>query len=126
MKDLQRKFSSWKATLESKGMKINISKTKLQVSGTGETSRSKIDPCGMRSKRMMANSIIYTKCRSWVHRRCTKRKKLSVALAQSFVCAKCSSMTTGTVAKKLCDGVETVRCFCYLNITTKGKSLSEL
>ena len=49
MKDLQRKFSLLKATLESKGMKVNINKTKLMVTGMkGETSRSKINLCGKR------------------------------------------------------------------------------
>ena len=40
-----------------------------------------------------------------------------MAGAQSFVCARCSSMTAGTVAKeeKLSDGVETVKGFCYLD-----------
>ena len=46
-----------------------------------------------------------------------KRKKLSVVLAQSFVCTRCSSMTAGTMAKKenLWDNVETVKGFCYLD-----------
>ena len=117
MEDLQSKFSLWKATLESKGMKVNINKTKLMVSGTeGETSRSKIDPCGMCGKRVMANAILCIKCGHWIHRRCTKRKKLTVALAQSFVCGRCDCMRAGTVStkEKLCDGVETVKGFCYL------------
>ena len=115
LEDLQ-KSSLWKATVESKGIKVNINKTKSMVSGTEvETSRSKVDPFGMCGKKVMADSIMCSKYRCWVHRRCTKRKKLSVAMAQTFVCARCSSMTAETVAKeKLCDGVETVKSFCHL------------
>jgi len=85
MEDLQRKFGLWKAALENKGLKVYISKTKLMVSGTeGETSRSKIDPCGTCDGRVMANLILCIKCGYWVHRRCSKVKKLSADLAQSF------------------------------------------
>ena len=61
----------------------------------------------------MASSSICTKCRCCGHRRCMK-KKLSIALVQSFVISK-RSMTAGTVAKKkMYDDVETVKGFCYL------------
>ena len=41
-------------------------------------------------------------------------KKL-VAVAQSFVCARCRNMTAKTVEKeKLCDSVGMVKDFCYL------------
>ena len=114
MEDLRRRFGLRKPSLESKGMKVNIIKTKLMVSGTkGETSRSKIDPY---SKRVIVKSVLCTKCRFWVPRSSRKRKKLSVAQDQSFVCARCSSMTVGTVAnkEKLCNGIETVKVF-YLD-----------
>ena len=64
MEDLWRKFSLWKATLESRGMKININKIELLVSGTeGKTSRSKICVVCMTRKRVMAKSITCNKCR---------------------------------------------------------------
>ena len=63
----------------------------------------------------MANSIMCTKCRSWVHRSTFAKKKLSVAHDQSYVCARYSSMKAGTEAKKLCDGVEMVKSFCCLS-----------
>ena len=89
-------------------MKINIKETKLMVSGTKEeTSRSKIDPYDTCGKRVMANFILCTKCSCRVHRSCTKRKKLLLALGQSFVCARCSSVTPRIEAnkEKLCDDV---------------------
>ena len=59
----------------------------------------------------------------WVHRRCTK-KKLSVALAQSYICA--SSMKACTASKKeLCDDVETAKDFCYLGDRLNASGSSE-
>ena len=82
---LQEEYLQKNATLESKGMNVNINKTKLMLSGTErETSRSKIDFCDMCGKRVIANSVMCTKCRSWVHRGGTKKKKRSEALAQIF------------------------------------------
>ena len=108
MEDLHRTFSLCISTLESKGIKVIINKTTLLVSGTeGEISRSKTDPCGMCGK-SNGNSIMCTTCKSWVHK-CMKRKKLPVVQAPSFVCARCSHMTAGTMAKKLCDGTEMVK-----------------
>jgi len=34
MEDLQRNLGLWKAALENKGLKFNLGKTKLMVSGT--------------------------------------------------------------------------------------------
>ena len=47
MEDLREKFRKWKGAFESKGMRVNISKTKMMVNGLeGEKTISKIDPCG--------------------------------------------------------------------------------
>ena len=55
-----------------------------------------------------------------------KRKKLLVVLPQSFVYAKCSSMTAGIVTmKKLCDGVEMVKGFFYLSDRLNASGGSE-
>jgi len=128
MDDLQRKFGLLKAALENKELKVNLGKTKLMVSGTeGKTSRGKIDPYGICGWRVMANSILRIKCGHWVHRRCSKVKKLPADLAQSFVCARCSSMAARTVAmeEKLCDGVEIVKGFCYLGDRLNASGGSE-
>ena len=48
------KFLNWKEAFESKGMKVNLGKTKVMVSG-GITkdgmSKSNVDPCGASSLR---------------------------------------------------------------------------
>ena len=46
-----------------KGLKVNIRKTKVVVSGSeGEIFKSRIDPRGVCERRVMANSVLCTKC----------------------------------------------------------------
>ena len=47
-KELREIFQRWRGALERKGLKVNIRKTRMMVSGTeGEIAISNIDPCGM-------------------------------------------------------------------------------
>ena len=117
MEDLKERFWNWKNALESKGMKVNTRKTKVMVSGSeGELYKSMIDPCGVCGKKVIANSVLYTKCGNWVHGKCAKIKRVTVRLAMHFVCSKCKGIMEGTMdsIEKLCDEVETVNGFCYL------------
>ena len=48
MEELRENFDEWREAFESKGMRVNLGKTKLMVSGMAEkTFDSKIDPCGV-------------------------------------------------------------------------------
>ena len=117
MEDLKEKFWNWKYALESKGLKVNTRKTKLMVSGSeGKLYKSKIDPCGVCGNRVMANSVLCTKCESWVHGKCSKIKRVAARLAMHFVRSKYKGIMKGTMdsIEKLCDEVETVIGFCYL------------
>ena len=64
----------------------------------------------------MANSVLCTKCKNWVHDRCTKIKRVTARLAMHFVCSKCKGIMEGTMdsIKKLCNGVKRVNGFCCL------------
>ena len=76
MEDLKKRFWNWKNALESKALKVNTRKTKLMVSGSeGKLFKSKIDSCGVCGRRVMANSVLCTKCENWVHGRCAKIKE---------------------------------------------------
>ena len=82
--------------LESKGLRINIRKTKMMVSGAeGEVVRSRVDPCGICGKRVMSNAVWCTLCKKWIHARCTKMKKVSCSFAQQFVCRRCEDIGDG-------------------------------
>ena len=73
MEDLKERFWNWKDALESKGLKVNIRKTKVMVSRSeGKRFKSKIHPCGVCGRRVMANSVLCTKCGNWVHGKCAK------------------------------------------------------
>ena len=59
--DLWERFQRWRGALESKGMKVNIRKTKMMVSGAeGEIVRSKVDQCGICGKRVISNAVLCT------------------------------------------------------------------
>ena len=63
MEGLRVKFRKWKEAFESKGLKVNLGKTKVVVSGAeGEVSTSTIEPCGVCGKRVMGNSVL---CEKW-------------------------------------------------------------
>ena len=119
MEELRENFNEWRETFESKGMRVNLRKTKLMVSGMEEEAfDSKRDPCGVCRTRVMSNSVLCTACGKWVHARCTEKKKVSVYVNKNFVCKKCRSVVKnfkGSADEKLCDGVKTVSKFTYLD-----------
>ena len=116
MEDLKKR--NWKDALESKGLKVNTRKTKVMVSGSeGELFESKIDPCGVCGRRVMANSVLWTKCGNSVHGKCAKIKRATARLAMHFVRSKCTKIMeemVDLIIKKLCNEVEIVNGFCYL------------
>ena len=72
LEDLRERFQRWRGALESKGMKVNIRKTKMMVSGAeGEIVIGKVDPCGICGKRAMSNAVLCAVCKKWIHAGCT-------------------------------------------------------
>jgi hypothetical protein len=70
MDDLQMKFDRWKDAIEKKGMRVNMGKTKVMVSGEGgEVETSSIDPCSVCDKRVKANSVLCVGCNKWVYKK---------------------------------------------------------
>ena len=117
MEGLRVKFWKWKEAFESKGLKVNLGKTKVVVSGAeGEVSVSKVDPRGICGKQVMANSVLFVKCGKWIHGRCVKVKRVTSRLGRDFVCGRCKKPADGLVelVEELREEVETVRGFCYL------------
>ena len=114
MEDLKERFWNWKDALESKGLKVNTRKTKLMVSESeGQIFKSKIDSCGVCGRRIMANSMLCTKCKNWVHGKCAKIKRVTARLAMHFLCLTCKGIIEGKMdsIEKLCDEVEIVNGF---------------
>ena len=76
MENLKEKFLKWKEAFESKWLKVNLIKTKVILSSSkGEVLKSKVDPPAKSGKRVMANSVMCTKCGKWIHGRCAKMKR---------------------------------------------------
>ena len=125
LEDLLERFQRWRSALEGKGLKVNVGKAKMMVSGTeGEITLSKIDPCGICGKRVGSNAVgkglglnavCCTQCMQWMHGRCTKMKKVTCSSARDFVCRRCTDVGDGMEEplEVLCDEVETVKGFCY-------------
>ena len=128
MEDLKERFWNWKDTLENKGLKVNTTKSKVMVSGSQEELfKSKIDPCGVCGRRVMANSVLCIKCGNWVPGKCARMKRATARLATHFVCSKCKGIMEGMAdsIEKLCDEVEIVNGFCYLGERLNASGGSE-
>ena len=83
--------------MEDKGLKVNVGKTKMMVSGTeGEIVLSKIDSCEICGKRVRSNAVCCTQCTKWIHGRCTKMKKVTCGSARHLVCRRCTDVGDGT------------------------------
>ena len=73
-------------------------------------------------KRVIANSVLCVKCRKWIHRRCVKVKRVTLRLGRDFVCGRCKKQADGFMdsVEELCEEVEPVRGFCYLEDRVKA------
>ena len=131
MENLKEKFLKWQEAFESKGLKVNLKKTKVMVSGSkGEVLKSKVDPCAKCGKRVMANSMMCTKCGKWIHGRCAKMKGVTSTLAKGFVCELCVDTKEGIVERgeklSFFDQVDFVKSVCYLGDRLNASGESEV
>ena len=104
---------------ESKGLKVNLGKTKVMFSGgitQDRMSKSKVDPFGVCCLRVKAKSVLCLQCCKWIHDTCARMKRETQKFQRNFECGKCEGNIGEAVAQKvnLCDEVETVREFIYL------------
>ena len=73
LEELEERYVNWKNALESKGLRVNIGKTKVMVSSTdvGKAVKTGKFPCGVCSKGVGVNSIYCSHCNHWIHQRCS-------------------------------------------------------
>ena len=86
------KYERWKYTVEGKGLRVNVNKTKgMKLLFGKKSSFSKVDPCGVCGEWVGCNSIQCTKYQRWVHRRCSDvPRQVSLLLCQDvFVSRTC-------------------------------------
>ena len=67
----RNEFLKWKEAFESKGLRVNLGKTNVMVSGSITTkdgmSESKVDPCRVCSLRANTNLVLCVHCGKWIH-----------------------------------------------------------
>ena len=120
--EVEEQLQNWKRALARRGLKINIGKTKILVSGKDGLSpiASGQYPCGVCAQGVGVNSVLCTHCRKWVHKRCSGLR--NVSRAPNYVCPTCTTPATGraveeehiTLGPGSEDVVEEVESFTYL------------
>ena len=71
--ELIKRLNEWKDNVESKGMRVNMNKTTVMISGERQKVRQKAVrwPRGVCSKGVGSNSLQCTSCQKWVHKKCS-------------------------------------------------------
>lgn len=119
LEELGIRFTAWKNSMESKGLRVNLAKSKVMISDVnqGPTHTSVKYPCGVCFKGVGANSILCTMCNRWVHKRCSGVNG-GLSLVANFKCRTCTAPQVVYDESKNVevDGVEyeVVNQFCYL------------
>jgi hypothetical protein len=117
------RLRQWKDGFESKGLKVNVGKTKVMISAAelGVAKDSGKYPCSVCRKGVGRNSIRCSQCKSWVHKRCSGVKGRLKKNEYNFQCAKCTSLgpanSTGKRKSVQLEQNVTFECvdeFCYL------------
>ena len=73
LEELENRYTQWKNGMESKGLRVNLQKTKVLISDAnrGPIFPTGKYPCGVCRKGVGRNSILCTKCKKWVHKKCS-------------------------------------------------------
>jgi len=71
--DLIKRLNEWKDNVENTGMRVNMNKTKVMISGERQKVMQKDVrwPCRVYGTGIGSNSIQCTTCQKWVHRKCS-------------------------------------------------------
>jgi hypothetical protein len=119
--ELLDKIKCWKEGLESKGLRVNVGKTKVmkcQISSDMADESGKW-PCGVCRKGVGRNSVVCGSCKKWIHKKCTGVKgRLKAGV--NFCCSVCASGGHINVLQEhevLLDDADSLECvdkFCYL------------
>ena len=121
MEELTVKLKEWKDGMESKGLRVNMGKTKVMVSNRSSAVRKQgKHPCAVCHKGVRKNSIRCSSCGLWVHKRCSGIKT-RLKEDPNFKCRTCTVVPVQQErpAPLVLDDVtlETVDIFCYLGDT---------
>ena len=71
--ETEEDLNEWKDFVENRGMRVNMNKTKVMISGERQkvTQKAVRWSCGVCGRGVANNSIQCTSCKKWVHRKCS-------------------------------------------------------
>jgi len=117
---LIKRLNEWKDSMESKGMRVNMNKTKVMISGERQKVRQKAVrwPCWVCLKGVGSNSLQCTSFQKWVHKKCSGIKCSMSKVAKSFICSGCLNPVTSAGSTSVYTGasakLELVHKFCFV------------
>jgi len=96
--DLIKRLNEWKNNVENRGMRVNMNKTKVMISGERQKPVQKAAkwPCGVCSRGFGSNSIQCTSCHKWVHKKFSGIKESMYKVMRSFIYRGCSNPVIST------------------------------
>ena len=101
--------------LESKGLKVNISKTKvMRCAWDSAPKEAAADPCSVCGKRVGVNSIHCATCGYWVHGQCSRVRGSLERVAQGL-CAKCVELEEERQLMSFASKMSSLNVFAYLS-----------
>jgi len=85
---LIKMLNEWKNNVENRGMRVNVNKTKVLISGERQKPLQEAArwPCGVCGRDVGSNSIQCTSCRKWVYKKCSGIKGSMYKVMRSFIC----------------------------------------
>ena len=97
--ELIKRLNECKENVESKGMRVNMNKTKVMISGERQMVWQKAARwlCGVCNKGVGSSSLQCTRCQKWVHKKCSGIKGSMSKVAKSFICRGCLNPVTSAV-----------------------------
>jgi len=117
--DSTKRLNEWKDNVENRGIRVNMNKTKVTVSGECQKLMQKaiISLCGVCDRGVGSNSIQCTSCQKWVHKKCCIKGSMYKVM-KSFICRGCVNLVTSTGCTCVHIGasanLELLDKFCYL------------
>ena len=126
MEQLGRHVVELRVSLFDKEMKVNAGKSKVMFSSSGEKTivNSEKWSCSVCGIGVQANSIKYTVCTKWIHKRCSGVRGDLSLVVYGFRWKRCDgTIQNADPAEDLVVYGETYRCvkrFCYLGDTLDG------
>jgi len=118
--DLINRLNKWKNNVENRGMRVNMNKTKVMISGERQKPVQKAArwPCGVCGRGVGSNPIQCTSCHNRVHKKCSGIKGSMYRVMRSFICRGCLNPVISTGHSSVDIGasanLEIVDKFCYL------------